>query len=188
MFSEICRKPSKRCRKLCPRFFELLRQKADLRYNTTGYVLLHKANANWCYLIIAELRPLYDSIPINLRTGSQAELGKKRESVSEASRAGPGGEKMEGDTVLRFDAPAIFSTRRLGARAQLLLKLTNQKPAGKLETEPSIDATLFFSYSSSITEHHFLNSRDMILTLAFFFLTICITAAWCLSVLKVWSG
>ena len=63
-------------------------------------MLLHKAHANWCYLIIAELRPLYDSIPINLRTGSQAELGKKRESVSEASREGPGGEEKEGGPVL----------------------------------------------------------------------------------------
>ena len=61
-----------------------------------------------------------------------------------------------------LDAPAVLPTLRLGARAELLLKLTNQKPARKLETEPSIDATLFFFYSSSITEHHFLNSRGMI--------------------------
>ena len=56
-------------------------------------MLLHKAHANWCYLIIAELRPLYDSIPINLRTGSQAELGKKESRWAKRAERGLGERK-----------------------------------------------------------------------------------------------
>ena len=64
-------------------------------------MLLHKAHANWCYLIIAELRPMYDSIPINLRTGSQAELGKKR--VGEQSEpSGAWGRKNGGRDCFAF--------------------------------------------------------------------------------------
>ena len=97
-------------------------------------MLLHKAHANWCYLIIAELRPLYDSIPINLRTGSQAELGKKRESVSEASRAGPGGEKMEGETSGR-DCFAFWCARDIlhptAGRTGLATVKTDQSEASR---------------------------------------------------------
>lgn len=66
---------------------------SGLRYNTTGYVLLHKAQADWHYLIIAELRPMYDSIPINLWTGSQAELGKKESRWAKRAERGLGERK-----------------------------------------------------------------------------------------------
>ena len=56
-------------------------------------MLLHKAQANWHYLIIAELRPMYDSIPINLRTGSQAELGKKESRWAKRAERGLGERK-----------------------------------------------------------------------------------------------
>ena len=132
-------------------------------------MLLHKAHANWYYLIIAQLRPLYDSIPINLRTGSQAELGKKREPVSEANREGPGGEKWRESLFwCRLSLQPWVSRCARGTdlptaeRTSLATLKTDQLEASKLETKHSIDAALFFSYSSSITEHHFLSSRDMI--------------------------